>query len=364
MSEYDIIVNACSTRKERGLTWDELRLELNEILGWDNLTPRTYQHYWKQHEQVLQVDDTLDLIYKETVKSRDRARINTERLRDTARMEVILDAYREGRTDSFPVFEIVSTPKGHNKAVIAVNDWHVGANHKNYLGEYSVDIMRDYIEIYLNRCIADIELFNVDEVLILNLGDLIEGNIHVSTRIQAELDAVEQSILASELLANFIGGIYTTGVKVNVGMVLDNHSRIHPNKKDAIEKESFGLLVGEMAKLRLMIDGCHDDINWIDNEIDNNIGFAHFNGLNIGWVHGHLDDPKNSNAKLDKLLGVQIDILYSAHYHHLMMKDNIIQCPAMIPSSEYAMDKRLSSRAGQLMTVFDGETQAHMITYF
>lgn len=363
MTEHEIIIEVCSKREENGHTWKEVTEILNERLGKTNQTARTYQHIWRQYSKVMSADETLELLYKERVKTNDRARINTSLLRDTARLEVILDAYRENRTDKFPRFYSKERAMTELKSVIGINDWHIGAKHKNYLGEYSVDIARQYISDCANEWVHYIEKFNVGEVLIINLGDLIEGNIHVSTRIQAELDAVEQTLLAGELFANFIGIIYETGVKVNVGMVLDNHSRIHPNKKDAIEKESFGLIVGEIAKLRLMVDGYHDDITWIDNEIDNNIGFAHFAGKNIAWVHGHLDDPKSSNAKIDKLLGVQVDLLLSAHYHHLIMKDNLIQLPAMIPSSEYAMDKRLSSRAGQMMIVFDGDTQINIIKW-
>src|SRR5699024_10250549 len=73
---------------------------------------------------------------------------------------------------------------------------------------------------------------NVETLHIANLGDLIHGSIHVSTKIQSEEDVIQQIIRVSEYLKDFIGEFLELGINVKYYNVVGNHGRTESNKKD------------------------------------------------------------------------------------------------------------------------------------
>lgn len=358
----DIIIEVCSRKGEDGLkTWNDIRLHLNDVLGKDNHTPKTYQQVWKEHLEVTHSQSILDDLQKATYRYQDQRRVYNAKLKTDSRFEALLEVVENGIKELEPiVLPKVIRRKGVNKGVVNINDWHCGAKFKNSLGEYNFEILKQYVAQYLDNVKDNIERYNVDEVLILNLGDMIDGHIHVSTRIESEFNTAIQTILVAEVIANFIIGIYETGVKINFGCVLDNHSRIIGNYKDSLEEESFGVIIEHMVFLRLN----EFDIEWVHNDIDPNIGFIHFAGRNLAWVHGHLETPKSVTDDMAKMIGIQIDEVFGGHRHHKLSVDGFTQCPAMVPPNGYAYNKRLVSKYGQLMKIYAGSQEIELVTYF
>jgi len=62
---------------------------------------------------------------------------------------------------------------------------------------------------------------------------LIAGRIHLTIRFNSRIDVITQTIEVSELLAEFIDEL-STYVPIDYYSVIDNHSRLEPNKKDAL----------------------------------------------------------------------------------------------------------------------------------
>lgn len=358
----DIVIEVCSRKGEDGLrTWDDIRIHLNELLGKENHTPKTYQQIWKEHIEIINSPNTLDELKKAKYKIQDQNRIYNNKLKSESRFEALLEVVEEGLKKFEPIPLPTVTPRtGDNKGVVAINDWHCGAKFKNSLGHYDFEIMKSYVARYLENVKSNIELYDIGEVLILNLGDMIDGHIHVSTRIESEFNTAIQTINVAEVIAQFIKGIYETGVKIKFGCVLDNHSRIIGNFKDHLEDESFGVIIEHMVFLRLQ----GFDIDWVHNDIDPNIGHIYFANRNLSWVHGHLDTPKSVQDDLTKMIGVQVDEVFIGHRHHYMAMDGVTQCPAMVPPNGYAYNKRLASKYGQLMKIYTREQEITLATYF
>lgn len=323
---------------------------------------RTIQRWYADYIKTLNNIQELDELQRKKYQLMDIERERRNSVRHDARFEALLNVLEEGLKDfeRYPIKTNIR-PTGNNYMVAVVSDWHLGAKYENYLGEYNYEILVDRVSQFADEVIARAKLEGVQEILILNLNDLIEGNIHVSTRIQAEFDAVQQTIKAGELLHQFITRVANeTGCKIKVGSVLDNHSRINKNFKDHIEKESFGKLVEYITRLL----NTHPNVKFIGNSIDDNIGFTQFGGRETAWVHGHLDKPKDVMDDLQNLIGINLDRVYIAHRHHVMLLDDVVQVGSLKGTDEYAFNKRLLEGPSQTIEVFNEYTSTITNVYF
>ena len=340
------------------MTWTDITEYLNDILGYNYESTNTYRRVAKKYEEIEGYEQKKIDLQIETVKVRDSHREYKADIRNQARIDTLNSRMVEAIKTLKPINIVKKkTKKGKTDAVVNCSDWHIGAMHDNYWGKYSVDIAKKRIQHYANEVIRYNELFNFDEILILNLGDMIEGMIHVSTRVQSELNAVDQTILAGELFANFIAHIENnTDCKISVGWVLDNHSRVHPNKKDHIEAESFGRLIMEFVQLRLI----GSRANFVGNVIDDNIGYYNLGNKAIGWVHGHLHNPLTIEDKLHSGLDFKFDTIVMAHRHHKFEKGIVIQTGSPKGTDEYAKDKSLFTKPSQTIIVFEGNNKINI----
>lgn len=301
---------------------------------------------------LIDIDD-----FKAGIAEKDTQREYRNELRKEARAETIqaeiVDAVARTYQTKINIPRTIN-PNPEGPAMIPVlSDWHFGANHTNYLAEYSVDIAKERIALYAKHIVAKAKQDKVSEIILLNTGDLVEGMIHVSTRIQAELNIIDQTIQLSEALVQFISYILeNVDVPVRYGSVLDNHSRVHPNKKDAIEKESFGKIIEWYVKSRFE----EGQIDFIENVIDDNIGYVDVKGMKVAYVHGHMDTVKASKDKLSRIVGTLVDIVIISHRHHVATLDGVYQSGSLKGVDEYAFNFRASDAPSQMIiSIQDGE---------
>lgn len=353
-SEIKTIVETCLNKgvQEHLKTWNDVHEYLNSILVKNYRDSKTYRKVFNDYLIRTEGHDIKREIQIEKVKLSDVKREYNASIRNEARIsnlyEKILEAIRELPAIELKPIELVNSDA---YALINVSDWHIGAKFDNYFGKYNLEIAKERVNEYAEVIIDECKRYNVKEALILNMGDMIEGFIHVSTRIQAELDAIDQTIVAGELFTQFIIKIHNgLQIPLHVGSVLDNHSRIHPNKKEHIEAESLARIIMEFVKIRLE----NTSINLVANVIDENIGYFNLGGKRIVWVHGHLDNPSNVKAKIQEGVKFHVDEVVMAHRHHIMMKEGIYQVPSMKGTDEYAKDKRLFGEASQSFRIYEG----------
>lgn len=339
------------------MTWEDIKEYLNDLLGVEYKSDKTYRQVAKKYEDFHDFESKFIDLEKQRVRVRDANREYKNDIRNQARIDELNDRLIEAIKNQEPIkIDRVNGKKGKSKAIVNASDWHIGANHKNYWGEYSVNIAKERIQHYANEVVKYCNMHDVGEILILNMGDMIEGMIHVSTRIQAEIDAVQQSSVAAELFANFIAFIESnTSADIKVGWVLDNHSRIHANKKDHIEAESFGKLIMELVELRLKMS--NSSVKIVGNVIDDNIGYYRLGDKNVVWLHGHLDNPATVEHKLQAGLDFKIDVIVIAHRHHQYTKGKVYQVPSPKGVDDYAKNGRMFDDAAQSFRIYDGNNE-------
>lgn len=332
-------------------TWEDVHIAIKDEFGDDAYSFRHIQRIYKAYLDDTYKVETSEDLQREKYQLADIQREYRALIREQARIDALKDVVRNELKDLEPIpYVPVHYPSGDGYMVVNTSDWHIGAKHENYLGEFNFEIAKKRINRYVTETVKRIQRDKPKEVLILNLNDLIEGNIHISTRVQAEFDAIQQTIKASELLAQFIAEVANHAPVVKVGQVLDNHSRINKNKREHIEAESFGKILEYIVKERL---GNHENIKFVGNPIDDNIGLTQLGGTRIAWVHGHLDKPQTVKSKLEDIIGIKVDYVFIAHRHHIMITDNVIQVGSLKGTDEYAFNLRLGERASQTIVTFN-----------
>jgi len=300
------------------------------------------------------VDDREEELYKTKVKTRDKLREYRKHLRDEARIEELQEFIVE-IAQSLPVYNFdkdITQFKGNNSAILQISDWHMGKDIKNYWNEFNEEILGRRVNDLIKRTKAHCEINNIGELIVVNLSDMIDGNIHVSARVSDNMDAIEQTMKVSELIANMLNEFTKFGLKVKYVGILDNHSRINKNYKEHIEKESFSKIIDWWIAERMKDN---NDFEIISNIIDDNIGNFQLNGKNFYCVHGHLDSPNKVIEDMSLSVGKKADYVLMGHYHTLNLNEKyfskLIMSGSLCGVDEYAKDKRLFSNPSQNLII-------------
>lgn len=315
----------------------------------DKLLDKTY---------LDELDEKMDLLYKQQVKTRDQAREKRRTLRDEARIEVMIDAIRES-AESYPSIkpiyrdEIIMAENG-SEGILTLSDWHVGDEIDNFKNEFNEKILEERVATLVRKTIKYCVIHNVTKLHVINTGDILSGIIHPSIRLESEFCVIEQVKKASCLIYQLLINLSENLKNVTYRSTLDNHSRIMANKHEHIEKESFANLISWWLEAKL--EGSRVQI--IKDNIDENIGlFQLNNGKNVFFVHGHLDQPATVTQNLTFGTGVIADIVICGHFHADKMKTfqgkKVYLAGSLRGVDSFALNHRMFGDATQMLLVFD-----------
>lgn len=238
------------------------------------------------------------------------------------------------------------------EAILLIGDWHYGININSTYNVYNSKIANDRVHELFDEVVKYIDFYNVDTLHVVNLGDMIAGNIHLPIRLHSQQDIITQTIEVSELIANFLVNL-ARWVDINYYSTLDNHSRIDANKKESIQLESLARITPWFLKERLKKWNC---IQIFDNCLAPDIvSFKILNKYNVLAVHGDKDKPNTIIDRLTAFTGEHQDLICSAHYHHFKCEEQnrtmLISNGSLMGTDEFAMDLRLDSKPSQTMII-------------
>ena len=303
-----------------------------------------------------EISDRLREIKREKQKLSDERAAMNKKCREAARAEANLAMFEDALKESGKIsFNSHSIPMvSSNKDIIAcVSDVHLGLDTNNSFGIYNSDVTKERLEKYLNEII---DIGNgCENLYIVLLGDLISGNIHVTTQLENRENAVQQVQKVSELLSSFTYELSKYFKKVYVASVGGNHSRIG-EKQDVLRTERLDDLVPWYMKAKLS----HlDNIEIIDNEIDPTIGEIEIRGHKYLLIHGDFDKYSESGvSKLVMMLGYKPTAVFYGHLHHCSYDDiagvKIIRSGTFANTNDdYTISKRISGAPSQMVCIVD-----------
>lgn len=346
---------------DTGNNWDESAYRKNAhpyIEGWDDAIKAGIS----DDVALAEIDRKMDELYKQQVKTRDKHRELRTSLRSEARIENLKDVFvecanvvskeRPLELNTYPSFT------GDRIAISQFSDWHFDEIVNNFMNTYNHEVFDERINKLTTDIIKYCKLMNATTLKILNLGDLMNGNLHVSSRVMAEEDIVFQTMYIGEAIANMLVEFAKEINNVEFHSVLDNHSRTNKNKKEHIEKESFARFIPWFLETRL---SSIKNISIMKNRINEieefNIGLVDIFHEKAFFVHGHEDKVSSVISDLTLMTKIFPIAVFIGHLHQNMEMEvhsiDLIMNPSLIGTGEYAKSIRKSSKSRQKLTVYE-----------
>lgn len=368
----EYIDRMCQRKDMLGVTWEELSEAINEQVD----TPHDeswYRKRWKKRQAALsfseatnEVDEklyALRLIKAQITDERTQANALFRRLsREETLKEIAHDfADQMESKKMLPISENITVNNDDRKAILVLSDWHYGLEVDNWLNKYNPSIAKKRLVVLKDSVIEECKRYNVKELYVVNLQDLINGRIHLKLRLNTRIDIVTQTMEVAEIMAELLTDL-SEHFHIQYYDSLDNHSRIEPNKKDSLELETMARIIGWYLKERL---ANHTNIVINKNELAPDIVTFTVNGKNVVGVHGDKDKPRNVIKNLSMLTHKQYALVLTGHFHHFSGDEEnrvrLVSNGSLIGTDDYSKDLRKDSEPSQNLIVLSNSTERGFI---
>ena len=365
-------------RQAYGLTFAECGALMNEVSGtdWNEAKwRREMEGYLKVSEYLSEENPTglssLELqelqdskleLEKEKIRMRDQRRIMNVKLREMARLEHLKNYLEETVEEIEPIKfpKVKKKKKSNNEAMVVISDEHIGMKIDSKFNTYNIEIAKERLAKLQKETMNKVEKEGIKKLYIAHLGDGIHGAIHTTARIESEENVIQQIITLAYMLESFVEEFVQKGIEVTFCSVAGNHTRALPNKKESLgTAENFE---------RLLTVFLGKAFNQFDNykQIDDEEGIIvlDIKGKTVVLVHADLDKGNGVVTKLNDMLNLSIDYIFTGHVHNAFYKEhgNAVQfgVGSLCGLDQYAISGRFSGRPSQMILTFDDDGVDYM----
>lgn len=280
-----------------------------------------------------------------------------ERSRQEELNEILVKSIQEGdlpRLDyEFDPYGVVT--QSDNDLLVSLNDIHYGATVENYWNTYNSDICREMMCRYLDHIIQIARTHSSQNCIIWANGDEISGNIHKSITVTNKENVIEQIKGVSELIAEFIAELSKHFVTVTFVSVAGNHSRLDPNKDNALVSERLDDLIEWYLAARLQ--SFENVIIGGGEKVDETMYLIDVRGKTYCGVHGDFDGSPSKIQALQTMARKPLYAVLSGHLHHCKIDDvqgiRTIMAGSFLGMDDYCVQKRIYGRPEQMVCVCD-----------
>lgn len=357
------VTNACSDKKISYSEWGDYILGTDNNYSSENLRKAFYVVYKLlnkidenncDYDVIKDLENLRDEIYKERCRLQDIQREKRNDLRVEARFENLLEVVKD-KMDFMPTYEIkefkhINKNQDKKYAVLQLSDWHCGALVDNQFNYYNVDTMVDRATKVRNNALEYCKLHNVTDLVIEINGDMVNGAIHVSSRVESEEGVIQQVITVTDVLAKLINSMKPYFNSIKIVTTLGNHGRLTPNKSDSITNENFEMLIPTMLRDKL------SDVKIIDSK---GLDFTKYeiDGKIIMVSHGQNDNMTKVISDFSKMFKVVPNEIHLGHTHsYTDINDCDIKVTvngSLIGSDDYAVTIRKVTTPSQNLIVYE-----------
>lgn len=357
------VTNACSDKKISYSEWGDYILGTDNNYSSENLRKAFYVVYKLlnkidenncDYDTIKDLENLRDEIYKERCRLQDIQREKRNDLRVEARFENLLEVVKDniGFMPTYEIKDFKPINKNQDKkyAVLQLSDWHCGALVDNQFNYYNVDTMVDRATKVRNNALEYCKLHNVTDLVIEINGDMVNGAIHVSSRVESEEGVIQQVITVTDVLAKLINSMKPYFNSIKIVTTLGNHGRLTPNKSDSITNENFEMLIPTMLRDKL------SDVKIIDSK---GLDFTKYeiDGKIIMVSHGQNDSMTKVISDFSKMFKVVPNEIHLGHTHsYTDINDCDIKVTvngSLIGSDDYAVTIRKVTTPSQNLIVYE-----------
>lgn len=293
------------------------------------------------------IQKQLEALRKERIKIQT---LNVERNRidrEEARRELFYEqVHTLAQTIPVPEFNALQI-KGDIKEtyVLCLADIHAGAKFKSLTNEYSLEIMQDRFDLLSVDIINFIEKHGVKKLVVLGLGDTVQGLIHANDLKINDSSMVAAVVTVAKTIAMFLTKLsqYVNIDYVHVGSSNHSQLRLLGTKPNELMDEDVEYVIAHYIK-----DLCSSNsrIHVQTPEVGEWFTKLNIEGYNIIAMHGH--QIKNFETIL-KDLSVKtneiVDYLIVGHchtgkeisgYEGVCHDTEVLMCPSFVGCDPYA----------------------------
>lgn len=365
--------------KDNGLTdlsWDEIADIVNRQFREDESEYRTAAAYRKPYQQakrfyesgvfnvgedarVAEMQETLHEMRKEKQKLSDERTAINRMARSDGRfeenLEILAKMIRDNGRTTFTEIHYAIEQSG-NDLFIGLSDLHLGSDTKNNFGCYNSAVAEVRLTEYLRRIIEIQKVHKAQDAYVGLMGDMINGEIHITTQLENRENVTEQVQKAAELISAFVYELSKHFRNVYVNGVAGNHSRTGL-KDQVLRGNRLDNLIPWYMKAKLEhLSNVHfcDELNH-----DTTIGCFVIRGHRYLIVHGDYDGFNESGvSKLVMMLGYKPTAIMYGHMHRCSYDDiggvKIIRSGSFNGvSDDYLVSRRITGKPQQMVCVLN-----------
>lgn len=296
-------------------------------------------------------------LYVAKQKVRDQLNDYRKLIREKSRIDEFRDHLCQEIKKVIPLVYVEHLPpfRSGNEAIALFGDLHIGCETHNYYNDYNYEIAQERVKKWLDNVLSYINNFKIQTLHFCNLGDLINGLIHKTARIENEFDITEQIIKAAEIVANVLHQLGSR-VQVIYHSVTDNHSRAVANKDEHIEIENFCKIIDWYVEERLKGD---TRVTFAKDNINDGICLFEVKGKKVAMAHGHQDKKTKCLQNFIGLTREYIDYILLGHFHSSntfnFQNTRMFINGSFVGTDNYAFGMRLFSDPEQKLIIFQNE---------
>lgn len=283
-----------------------------------------------------------------------------ERSRQEELNEILVEAVKNGNLPRL-AYEPCHIEPSDNDLLVSLNDIHYGADVDNHWNTYNSNVCREMMCRYLDKVVTIGETHGSENCIVWSNGDAISGNIHQSIAITNKENVIEQIKGVSELIAEFLAELSKHFKSVVFVSVAGNHSRITPNKDDALLSERLDDLVEWYlgARLQNFENVTIGAAEGSSVKIDSTMYLINIRGKTYCGVHGDFDGSASKVQALQTMARTPLYAVLSGHLHHNKIDEvqgvKTIMAGSFLGMDDYCVQKRIYGKAEQLVCVCDAD---------
>lgn len=371
----DYKIRLCRNKDEYGISFQDIAALMSEETG-EVKGESVYRKWWTYYKEGYADAEKNLLSSDEVIEQYNEARVNAEKamvrfrdqrneynrvVRERAREDTIASLLSEKLSEVEPI-QIQTMPvrrdddgfikEDDKDLIITLSDIHYGANVKSFWNIYNPEECKRRLAYYLQQIEKIANKEQAMNCYVFEGGDAISGKLHSQRYTDVE-NLIEQVKNVSELISWFVAQL--SGIFKNVYFlaVSGNHSRLDPNKMNAVKGEQLEEFIPWYVEARLQN---LPNVTVAKNEIDNTLSYVKIR--NKGYLLLHGDKDKFSDVlKIVNMVGGDVYSIFMGHMHHNKIETvdgyKVIMSGSVMGMDDYTIDSRIYGVAEQLVAVVD-----------
>lgn len=263
---------------------------------------------------------------------------------------------------SFP--DYIQQPRlmeSDNKMVLTISDWHFGAVVEDSKGNsYNFEVAKQRINKLIQETVDYGILFGVTDIVVANIGDMIEGLYMRSYNqpFESEFNVAEQISKVTRELINLLVALSKT-FNVSYFGIAGNHDRWFFDK-NTVDSDNAMKIINEGIKTFVELSETTRIEYICVDELFNYEKMLKIGSKTFKFIHG---DFEGKSMNIDKHIAMEqedIDVLVMGHYHyHQSVEGNYGKLSvingSLMGRNNFSRKFKASSNASQTIIIVKGD---------